>query len=172
MRGMCWKRWFFNFIYPFTDLAGCQSNITGANLSWYSYSPACFLWNSLVVKISSWFPIAFLCPFPKRFPQSYLRWVSYLHKGFPCQCCWCSLSWQLHFSAKPTAPEGCASADQTFRKGCRTGASMDFVLQERSATRLFWGKYFPILRYLWRTQVWILSLKVWFSGGHKDSALL
>lgn len=111
MRGMCWKCLILQFHLSLPWSAGCQSSITGANLSWYSYSPACFLWNSLVVEISNWFPIAFLSPFPKRFPQSYLKWVSCPPKGFPCQCCCCSLSWQLHFSAKPTAPEGCASAD-------------------------------------------------------------
>lgn len=111
MRGMCWKCLIFQFHLSLPWSASCQSSITGGNLSWYSYSSACFIWNSLVVEISNWFPVAFLSPFPKRFPQSYLRWVSCLHKGFPCQCCWCSLSWQLHIPAKHTAPQGCASAD-------------------------------------------------------------
>lgn len=64
MCGMCWKSLIFQFLsLPWS--ASCQSSTAGANLSWYSYSPACFLWDTLVVEISNWFPIAFLSLFPR-----------------------------------------------------------------------------------------------------------
>lgn len=126
------------------------------------------------------FPTALLSPgpFPKRLSQSYLRLVSCLHKGFPCQRCCCSLSWQQLILANCVISQNHNSTrmcqcwlnfQERLQERCQRGLHAP---RDRSAAWLFWEDNFPILGCSWRTLVWILSQKVWFSGGLKDDGLL